>query len=193
MLAAACGQPVARDQLIDALWPDDEGSERLGARLSVQLSAVRRILGGGIVADRASVRLDLDEIHLDVDDLRRAVAADDLVRVMDLYVGEFLPEDPYEDWAAPPRDSARRAFVRAAHDLALAAATKGDHEQAGDYAGRIVMIDPFDEAGHHLLIAALAGEGRLGEARHAYDAYAERMRELAVPCKAFADVVRPAS
>ena len=193
MLAAACGQPVTRDQLIDALWPDDVGIERLSARLSVQLSAVRRILGGGIVADRASVRLDLDEIHLDLDELRRAVAADDLDRVVDLYAGEFLPEDPYEDWAAPARDSARRAFIRAAHDLALAAATRGDHVQAGDYAGRIVMVDPFDEVGHHRLIAAFAAEGRLGEARHAYDVYAERMRELAVPCIAFTDVIRPAS
>ena len=193
ILAAACGQPVARDQLIDVLWPDDVGTERLSARLSVQLSSVRRILGGGIVADRASVRLDLNAIRLDVDDLNRAIAADDLARVMDLYVGEFLPEDPYEDWAAPARDRARRAFVRAAHDLALRAATNGDHEQAGDYAGRIVMSDPYDEAGHRLLIAELAAQGRLGEARRAYDAYVERMGELAVPCMAFAEIIRPAS
>lgn len=193
MLAAAAGQPVARDQLIDALWPDDIGTDRLSARLSVQLSMVRRILGGGIAADRASVRLDLDEINLDVDHLHRAVDANDLALVIDLYRGEFLPEDPYEDWAASARDRARRAYVRAAHDLARGAAANGDHEQAGDYAARIVTIDPFDEAGHHRLIAALAAEGRLGEARHAYDAYAERMRELAVPCTAFADVIRPVS
>ena len=191
MLAAACGEPVPRDQLIEALWPDDLGSERLSARLSVQLSMVRRILGGGIVADRASVRLDLHEVRLDLDDLRRAVAADDRAQVMELYAGEFLPEDLYEDWSAPARDRARRAFVRAAHDLATAAAANGDYEHASDCAGRILMADPFDEGGHRQLIAALAAEGRLGEARHAYEAYVDRMRELAVPCLEFADVIRP--
>ena len=56
-LAAARGQPVPREQLIDLLWPEDLGEQRLSARLSVQLSTVRRVLGGGVVADRDSVRL----------------------------------------------------------------------------------------------------------------------------------------
>lgn len=191
MLAASRGQPVSRDRLIEALWPDDSGTERLSARLSVQLSTVRRILGGGIVADRASVRLNLDEIHLDVDDLHRSADADNLGRVMDLYRGEFLPEDLYEDWAALARDQARRAYVRAAHDLAVHAATSGEHDQAADYAARILMTDPFDESAHHRHIVALAAAGRLGEARHAYVSYTERMNELAVPRTAFADLIRP--
>jgi pimeloyl-ACP methyl ester carboxylesterase/DNA-binding SARP family transcriptional activator len=193
MLAASCGQPVPRDQLIEALWAADVGTERLSARLSVQLSTVRRILGGGIVADRASVRLNLDAVRLDVDELHRSVEADDLPRVIDLYRGEFLPEDVYEDWAVPARDRARRAYVGAAHGLALQAATNGDHQRAADLAGGILIADPFDEGGHHRLIAALAADGRQGEARHAYDSYADRMKELAVPCTAFADVVEPAS
>ena len=60
-LAVAAGARVAREQLIDLLWPDEAGSEsygRLGARLSVQLSTVRRILGGAVIADRESIRLD---------------------------------------------------------------------------------------------------------------------------------------
>jgi len=191
MLAAARGQPVPRDQLTEALWPDDAGSERLSARLSVQLSTVRRILGGGIIADRASIRLDLDEVQLDVEDLHRSVDAGDLQRVIDLYRGDFLPEDPYEDWAAPARDQARRTFVRAAHGLAVEAATVGDHERVADYAGRILTTDPFDESAHHRLIGALSAAGRRGEARHAYGSYADRMHELAVPCAPFADLVAP--
>lgn len=193
ILAAAGGQPVPRDQLIEALWPDGVAAERLGARLSVQLSMVRRILRGGIVADRASVRLDLDEVRLDLDDLHRCVEAGDLPRVMNLYRGEFLPEDAYEDWAVPARDRARRAYVRAAHSLALHAEEVGDHARAADYAGRVLEADPFDESGHHRLITALAAEGRLGEARHAYDTYAVRMNELGVPCRAFAALVTPVS
>src|SRR5436305_13977598 len=111
MHAAARVHPVPREQLIEVLWPDAGGTERLTARLSVQLSTVRRILRGGIVADRDSIRLNLDEIRLDLDDLHRAVEAGDLASAMDLYCGEFLPEDPYEALAAPARSHARRLYV----------------------------------------------------------------------------------
>ncbi len=188
-LAAARGHPVPRDQLIDLLWPDDVGAKRLSARLSVQLSTVRRILGGGVVADRASVRLDLDEVRLDVDDLHGAAEAGDFGRVVELYRGEFLPEDPYEDWTAPAREHARLAYVRAARELAIVATTTGDHEQAAALARRILVTDPFDEEGHRRLIAALAAAGRLGEARLAHVSYAGRMDELGVPCVALAELV----
>jgi DNA-binding SARP family transcriptional activator len=193
VLAAARGQPVPREQLIEVLWPDAAGTERLTARLSVQLSTVRRILRGGIVADRDSIRLNLDEIRLDLDDLHRAVEGGDLALAMDVYCGEFLPEDPYEDWAAPARDQARRVYVRAVHGLAETAAATGDHERVADCAGRIVMADPFDETAHHRLIAALAAGGHLGEAWHAYNAYAARMNELDVPCTSFAALIEPTS
>ena len=84
-------------------------------------------------------------------------------------------------------------YVRAVHGLAETAAANGDHERVADCAGRIVIADPFDETAHHRLIAALAAEGHLGEARHAYDAYAARMNELDVPCTAFAALIEPTS
>ena len=192
MLAAARGQPVPREQLIEVLWPDGVATDPLSARLSVQLSTVRRILGGGIVADRDSVRLDLTEVRLDLEQLHRSAEDGDLAKAMDLYRGEFLPEDPYEDWATPARDRARRVYLRALRTLAEQAAAAGDHDRAADHAARILVADPFDESGHHRLISALAAAGRLGEARHAYDDYTLRMTELDVPCAAFEALVGPA-
>jgi DNA-binding SARP family transcriptional activator len=77
-LAVAAGAGVAREQLIDLLWPDEAGSEsygRLGARLSVQLSTVRRILGGGVIADRESIRLDGGAVRVDLVQFNDAIAA----------------------------------------------------------------------------------------------------------------------
>jgi hypothetical protein len=54
----------------------------------VQLSAVRRILRGGIVADRSTIRLDLD--HVDVD-LERWFAATDDESIVDGYVASCSP------------------------------------------------------------------------------------------------------
>ena len=99
-LVVARGWPVTRDELIEVLWPDGGDIDRLGARLSVQLSAVRRILRGGVIADRSSIRLDLD--HVDVD-IERWFAQTDDAAIVAGYDGEFLPDDRYEDWsgAAP--------------------------------------------------------------------------------------------
>jgi pimeloyl-ACP methyl ester carboxylesterase/DNA-binding SARP family transcriptional activator len=188
-LAAAAGQPIPREQLTDLLWPDEVETERLSARLSVQLSTVRRVLGGGVVADRASVRLDLHEVSLDVHDLEQAAEAGDHARVLEIYRGEFLPEDPYEDWTAPARERARVAYVRAARRLVVAAESAGDHERAADLARRILATDPFDEEGHRGLIVALAAAGRLGEARAAHTSYAGRMGELGVPCLPLAELM----
>lgn len=51
-LTIAGGRPVPRDELVQMLWPDEPDAVKLGARLSVLLSNIRRVLGGGLVADR---------------------------------------------------------------------------------------------------------------------------------------------
>ena len=180
-LVAAGGQPVSRDQLIDLLWPDAVEFDRLGARLSVQLSTVRRVLGRGVIADRDSVRIDVSEVQVDVVDLHAAAKAGDLQRVTELYRGEFLPVDIYEDWAVPERERARSAFALAAHELAFTASASGDHDRAAALARRILAADPFDEDAHRRLITALLAAGHAGAARQAHVSYARRMDELGVP------------
>jgi pimeloyl-ACP methyl ester carboxylesterase len=106
-LVAARGWPVTRDELTELLWPDDDDMERLGARLSVQLSAVRRVLGGGVIADRQTVALDRSAVSTDLDAFLDAPDDDAIVAG---YAGEFLPEDRYDDWSAAVRDQARSHF-----------------------------------------------------------------------------------
>ncbi len=66
-LVAARGWPVTREELFDLLWPDEHNPQKLGARLSVQLSAVRRVLKGAVIADRQTVALNLDEVSTDLE------------------------------------------------------------------------------------------------------------------------------
>lgn len=188
-LATARGHPVPRAQLIDLLWADDLGAQRLSARLSVQLSTVRRILGGGVIADRASVRLDLSEVRLDIDELLTAAETDDFHRIFELYRGEFLPEDIYEDWTMAAREQARLIYVRAMRKLIIVATTTGDNEQAAAFAHRILESDPFDEEAHCQLVIALATGGHLAAARIAHVSYVGRMDELGVPSRSIAELV----
>ena len=97
-----------RDELIELLWPGEHDRRQLGARLSVQLSAVRRVLHGGVIADRQTVKLNLDEVSTDLEDFMTAV---DETAIITAYTGEFLPEDVYDDWSSGTRDEVRSRFV----------------------------------------------------------------------------------
>lgn len=174
-LVAAQGWPVTRDELCELLWPDDPSPEKLGARLSVLLSGVRRILGGGIVADRQTIALDLDAVTCDL--VQLLGAADDAT-VCALYEGEFLPEDRYEDWTAAPRDAARTHFVRAARARLDQLRQMGNSAGAVDLARRLVEADPYDDDAHRTLVAALERADDPVGAAAARTARAERLAEL---------------
>jgi pimeloyl-ACP methyl ester carboxylesterase/DNA-binding SARP family transcriptional activator len=182
-LVVARGWPVTRDELIEVLWPDDGDIDRLGARLSVQLSAVRRILRGGVIADRSSIRLDLD--HIDVD-IERWFAQTDDTAIVAGHDGEFLPDDRYDDWSAPLRDEIRARFGAAARRLAeISPAT-----DAIELWRRVLTQDPYDEGAHCSVVVALRAEGRLSEARTAYQTYVAAMEDLGVPSSGWDDIAR---
>ena len=182
-LVVARGWPVTRDELIEVLWPEGGAIDRLGGRLSVQLSAVRRILRGGVIADRSSIRLDID--HIDVD-IERWFAQTDDTAVVAGYDGEFLLDDRYEDWSAPLRDEIRSRFSASARRLA-------EVSQANDAINlwrRVLTQDPYDEGTHRLLVTTLRTEGRLSEARTAYQTYVTAMDDLGVNSTSWDDIAR---
>lgn len=180
-LVAARGDAVTRDELIDLLWPESDDIDRLGPRLSVQLSTVRRILRGGIVAGRESVRLDLDRVEVDIE--RWFEVGDDSSIVAD-NTGEFLPDERYDDWSAPLRDEIRARFLAAVHRLA----ERSDARDAIELWHRALGRDPYDERSHRALVVALRSEGRLGDARCAYQAYVTAMEQLGVPAAAWVEL-----
>ena len=181
-LVAARGWPVTREHLCDILWPDESDRGRLSARLSVQLSAVRRVLGGGVVASRESVQLDLDEVDTD---LERFYAAADDAAVVAAYDGDFLPEDVFEDWSGPVRDEARSRFVSAARRLATRHLEQGRAALAAEVAHRLILVDRYDDAAHSLLVDALRSAGESGEAKRAHAAWAAAMAELDIEIDPF--------
>jgi DNA-binding SARP family transcriptional activator len=197
MLIAHRGRPVPRQRLVEQLWPDQPPA-RTGNRLSVLLTILRRVLDpqrriaypGPIVADRASVCLDLHAVDVDIERFLAAVSAaqdscaegspDGAVRLRaaaQLYKGDFLADDPYEDWAQPLRDEVAAAYVTVLRALA---AQSPDTDEKARYLLRIIHRDPYDEQAHLGLVRALEQAGRHGEARRRYQAYAERMAELGI-------------
>ena len=179
-LAVAAGRPVPRDELIEMLWPGQDDPARLGARLSVVLSNVRRVLHGGLIADRGAVRLDVTSVTLDVHDVYEALGRGDDAAAIAAHRGPILPEDAYEDWAGDARDRLTFAVIGARRRLASQAAAAGDVDGVVAHATAILELDRYDERAHELLVRTLHTAGRHGDASRADDAYRERMAELGV-------------
>ena len=119
---------------------------RLSARLSVLLSTVRRLLGAVVIADRDSIRLDLDEVSVDLAEFRRAVVAGRLHDAVDLYRGEFSRRTSTPDWTRRPREQTRNAYLDAVRQLAECAAAPTTSTASIGHMHRLLAVDPFDNA-----------------------------------------------
>jgi DNA-binding SARP family transcriptional activator len=154
-----------------------------------------------VPADKSSLALDLEHVDLDIIRfLDEAAAASRASRAGDqaaaqrhletaeaLYGGDFLEEDPYEDWAVTTREEAQATYIGIARTLAATAGATGDADLATRYYLRILERDPYDEGAHLGLVEALRVAGRHGEARRRYAFYAARMEEIAVEAAPFPD------
>lgn len=179
-LAVAVDRPVPRDALAELLWPDELDPARRSARLSVVLSNIRRVLGGGLIADRDSVRLDLAAVELDLAAVHQAMASGDDVALAASHAGPILPEDAYEDWAIAARERIASAVISARRRLASAAHAGERWDEVVEHARAVLELDAYDERAHELLVQSLVAAGRRGEAQVADQRYRERMAELAV-------------
>lgn len=179
-LAVAVGRPVPREVLFDLLWPDDTDPIKLGARLSVLLSNVRRVLRGGLLADRGAVMLDLSSVSLDLDLVYGALARGDDAAAVAAYRGPILPEDAYEDWASEARQRLASAVIDARRRLATRTRATSHPGEVAVHAAAILEIDPYDERAHEMLVRSLDAAGRRGDAARADERYRRRMAELGV-------------
>lgn len=208
VLATRRGRPITREAAAEALWPEED-PQLLGNRLSVALSTIRKVLDPGrryppdhyLAADARTIALRPDHVDIDlVEFLRvadqgidlmargdRAAAIGPLRRARQLYAGDFLEEDLYEEWAVEAREEARSRLLTVLRLLAHLAAEQGADESAGQYLGQLLEREPYDEDAWLALVAGQLRLRRHGEARRRYAAYVRRMSELGVTPVALAD------
>jgi DNA-binding SARP family transcriptional activator len=210
ILVARRGRPVARDELAELVWPDEDDA-RTGHRLSVLLSILRNVLDPNragppdryVDARSGSVRLVRSPLRIDVEDfladatlaVRLVARADrsgrrdrDLAEARDLlatavavYHGHAFEDEPYADWAVPLREEARAVHLRALRTLAELSCAAADPEQAIGCLHAILADDPYDELAHRLLIETLARAGRHGESRRASDRHRAARESIGIP------------
>ena len=171
-LALNRDRAVTRDELIDALWPD-EAPDNPGATLSTLLSALRRVLGPNAIEGRGELRLAAPGLWIDVEeaarDLARARAGEPgagatCVEIVDRgLLGELDTA-----WV----DERRRALDE--DRLAALELLAREPDTAYEASRRLVALAPYRESGYALLMAALQAQGNVAEALQTF----ERLRTL---------------
>jgi DNA-binding SARP family transcriptional activator/tetratricopeptide (TPR) repeat protein len=144
VLALAPGHRLARDQVLEALWPS-LGGDAGAANLHKAASYARRALG-----DRRAIVLRGGHVELAPDsdvitDIERFEAGDG-----DAYAGELLPDDRYEEWTSEPRERLRARRVAALR-------ARGAWEE-------LAREDPLDEQAQRELARAEARTGEVAAA-----------------------------
>jgi hypothetical protein len=121
----------------------------------------------------------LDTVVFDAACRRARQTADplDYRAAAELYRGDVLPEDRFEDWAAGPREAFRQRHLGLLLDYATVLSSRGEHTQVIDVVGTITAAEPFHEGAHRRLMAALAASGRRYEALAAFDRLREALTE----------------
>jgi DNA-binding SARP family transcriptional activator len=192
-------RPASRDELIEAIWPEDRPSAA-DAGLNALISKLRKILGTGLLDGRASLRLHLDkDARVDIEVAAQAVhrgesqiALREWKRawgpsLVALFIAEreFLPGED-TPWVDEQRRMLTEIRLRALETHAAAALGIGGTElPAAVRAGRqLVRLVPLRESGYQLLMQALAAQGNVAEGLRVYTDLNDTLRdELGVsPC-----------
>jgi predicted ATPase/DNA-binding SARP family transcriptional activator len=190
LLALEPAHRAHREVLCDQLWPDVDPAAAANNMHQV-LHAARRILGAdSIVLHDDVVLLDSDSgIVVDIDEFAAGATrgcstgkVDELQRALELWHGDLLPEDLYEDWAAPHRERLTDLRVAASVRLAEALLEEGRALEAVALLEPVVVERPLDEAVQRAMISALVAAGRRWEGAGAYERLRARLQdELGVP------------
>lgn len=200
LLCIRAPDPVHREVIADALWPDVPG-ESARRNLQVAVHGVRRLLTNigppsarvVLIRDGESYRLripsdsrvDLWEFEHLLADGKRARAGGDLQQAtsafeqaLDLYSGDLLPEDGPAEWVVMERELYRAKTVQAAQSLAQIYLDGGQVELAVQACEKGLTIDRYQDDLWRVLLTAHRRTGNHATAARVRRRYAAMLEEL---------------
>ena len=186
LLALSSGHRLHREQVMYTLWPDS-GRKAASNNLRKTLHAARRILdpdaGSRYLAseDESLVLCPGENLWVDVEAFQEAAAAAHRAKdpatyraALDLYEGELLPADRYDEWTEERRRFLRETYLSLALGLARLHEERGDYERGLEVLHTVLAEDPSNEQARMGLMRLYVLLGREGEALAQY----ERLRQI---------------
>lgn len=176
-LLSRAPRPVAGEELIEALWPDLPPDSARRA-LNTTFSDLRHILEPYLGQGQPSRYLTRDEetlaftgqVWYDVAAFQQAMRTGGQAarQALELYRGDFLPEEPYADWALRERERLRGLYLNTLTAWLEERMQAGEWRAGAELARRILEQEPWLEEIWRALMLCLARLGRRSEALHAY-------------------------
>lgn len=191
---------IPRDQLMEALWPEADPHASSNS-LRVAVHALRQLLAADgddrtkgafiLFEDGAytwSSRLDF---WVDVEQFERHWQAgrrlekeggwDEAVQEFEaaesLYQGDFLEDDPYEEWTLLRREALKDIQLALLAKLSERCFNLGDYEGCILRCQKILERDPCREDVYQWLMRCHARQGQMGRARHWYEMHVRILRQ----------------
>ena len=185
LLALAPQHRLPRERAMELLWPDSGGRD-VSNNLRGTLHAARKALGergsDHLVSEDGTLLLcPRGELWVDTEVFEEAASAARRSRnpaayrmAIDLYAGELLPGDRFEDWVEEGRAGLRGMYLGLLTELAGLYREQGEHDRAEEALRNLLAEDPTEEGAHASLMRLYALSGRQGEALAQY----ERLRQV---------------
>ncbi|GAC1434500.1 MAG: hypothetical protein NVS4B1_29820 [Ktedonobacteraceae bacterium] len=204
VLLAAEQHRLHREQVQELLWPSSS-LEQAANSFGKTLYLLRRVLEPDLVTGKASAYVCLDQdtlflapdsMYIDADyfeamakniqammhttqtavyDVRVKLEA--LDGTLELYSGDFLPDDLYEDWTQRRRDRLRYMYSQILQHAVTAAIAAKQGQRACEYLRTLLDQNGTDEETHRQLMLTYARMGRRSDALNQYQMLRAALRE----------------
>src|SRR5262245_60683438 len=164
--------PISKEVLMDVFWPDAD-VENARRNLHQAIYSLRQTLRQ-VQPDFQVILFESDHyqinpglsLWLDFEEFERRVKAGrrlesvgktaeamaEYIRAEELYRGDFLEEDLYEDWSSLQRERIRAEYLDLADRLSAHYAQQGDHVAAISLCRKILEKDNCHENAHRRLM-----------------------------------------
>lgn len=192
---------VRRDRLMSVFWPDaswDAARNSLNVAIHGLRQSLRTVAGDTAVViyrDQAYFIDQTLEVWVDVEAFEERLksahqhlanvepikAQADLEAAIHLYQGEFLADDPYEDWAVVMREHLRLCYLDALDRLGAVLLNSGDYVGCITVSQKLLARDNCREDTHCRLMRCYSRQGQSQLALRQYHSCAAALRtELSV-------------
>jgi tetratricopeptide (TPR) repeat protein len=117
-----------------------------------------------VLCPESSLWVDVDAFEEAARSARRSRDLGAYRAALDLYAGELLPTDRYEEWAEEPRRRLQESYLSLQFGLANLHEDLGDYDSAIEALRRVVSEEPTREEAHAGLMRLYALMGNIAEA-----------------------------
>jgi two-component SAPR family response regulator len=196
------GVPVTRDVLMDIFWPDAD-ADAARHNLHQAIHNLRKTLRRLDTQDQVilfendayffnpelNIRFDFVEFEQYIQAGRRmeqagqtAAALREYRAAVEIYQGNFLEEDLYEDWPYTQREYFRQIYLDIVDQLSETFFQQGDYTEAIALGQKMLALDNCHEEAHYRLMRCYHAQGQRRQAIRQYQLCVQALKkELDVP------------